>query len=106
MITREQAHWIARKYVRKHLPGGCSEIRAVRSSDELSGRRPFLFEWPDERLCRFPEFDGDLDSLNHSWIAYCERPKDEPLMLCSSTIIIISKDSGKILYAGTALDEG
>ena len=43
--------------------------------------------------------------IEDTWVAYLEFP-NEPLMICSSTIIIISRETGAVLYAGDANDEG
>ena len=41
--------------------------------------------------------------ISDCWIAYVEEPT---LILRSSTVVLISKDSGEVVYSGAAKDEG
>ena len=92
MITREQAHWTASGFLRQNWPELICEITNVLTLDEITFREPCLYGVSDE-------------DLGQSWIAYCHKPEMLP-MLCSSTIIVISKDTGKVIYSGSANDEG
>jgi len=56
---------------------------------------------------------GTPDNVNlysaykNVWCVLCSsHPNDGKIMLCSSRAIIISKEKGKILYDGSAHDEG
>ncbi len=91
-MTREQAHWTASGYLRKHHPGGCTEINKMLDLDEF----------PSRKLCLY---NVSAEVLSRSWIAYCHNPEDV-CTLKSSTIIVISKDTRKVIYAGSAGDEG
>lgn len=85
MIQRKEAQSIAEAEAkRKGLGTG---IRHVDLWDELTGRRPTLY---------------NID-LSHCWIAYIERPITG---LQSSTIVAVDRDFGVVMYAGSANDEG
>jgi hypothetical protein len=94
-ISREEAHRIAEAHLRKELdtaqlpadPARVSGIREVRSIDEVRAPMPYGLRVPIEEC----------------WIAYLEEPT---LIIRSSTIILIRKDSGKVVYSGDANDEG
>jgi hypothetical protein len=75
----------------KHHPGGCTEITCVLDIEEVTGR-----------LCLYNVSD---EALSRSWVTYCYNPEDI-WILKSSTVIIISKDTRKVIYAGSAGDEG
>ncbi len=86
MIDRQQAHHIAsREITNRGLGTGVSSLYAP---GELVPRAPNLYYGPD---------------LNAAWVAYVERPL---LGLRSSTIVVISSETGEVLYAGSANDEG
>jgi hypothetical protein len=42
--------------------------------------------------------------LSNCWIAYVELPG--PLRLCSSTIVAVDRATGRVIYSGSAGDEG
>ena len=86
MISREQAAKIAKIEAIKRSLG--TEVSEVLAFSELKARPSMLFE---------VELDG-------CWIAYIV-PNRSP-GLYASTIVVISKASGKTLYAGSANDEG
>ena len=62
-------------------------IRRVSSGDEAAGLMPYGLSVPLEKC----------------WIAYIEEPM---LALRSSSIILITKDSGRVVFSGSANDEG
>ena len=90
-ITREQAVRIATEHLSREPKLVCARIRRVVAWQELTWRRPSLFNAPP--------------GIESSWVAYLEFPNDPP-MSCSSTIIIVSRTTGAVLYAGDANDEG
>ena len=86
MISREQARAIAESAV---LARGAGEaIREVRELAELTGRAPTLYNGPDVGRC---------------WIAYVDRPV---CALQSSRIVLMDRQTGVVLYVGSANDEG
>lgn len=89
-VTREQAHWIASGYLRRNPING-RIVYKVLAYDEITSRKPCLYNVSEE-------------SLKQSWIAYTEIP--EVFALQSSIIVVVLKDNGKIIYAGSASDEG
>ena len=42
---------------------------------------------------------------NH-WVAFVRKPDGEQWLICSSTIMLIHKKTGKVTYFGSAHDEG
>ena len=88
MLSREQAREIAEVAVIEHRLG--FEIDRVVSLEEVSGRPP----------CHYLA----AGSLDRSWIAYVKPGL--PLRLRSSDVVVIDKESGEIIYAGSAGDEG
>ncbi|MDQ6871216.1 MAG: hypothetical protein M3037_04300 [Gemmatimonadota bacterium] len=86
MVDRESAVRIAEKeIVARGLGTG---VRSVLGFDELKVRAPVLYRGPDLRKC---------------WIAYAERPLRG---LFASNIVLIDRESGEVLYSGSANDEG
>jgi len=90
-VSREAAHSIAAARV-QHEFGLTGKVGKVLSLDEITGRLPFIYSFPDE-------------VLQDCWIAYVER-SDRRMMLESSTVVLVSKVTGDIAYVGTAGDEG
>lgn len=90
MITREQAEAIVRDY----LTAEHEEFIAVdvRSYGEIECRKPMLYA------------SKEIPKLN-TWYAYIERPNPR-LALRASRVILVSKETGGILYDGSACDEG
>ncbi len=86
MISREQAADIARTAALNSQLG--FEIDKVVTPEEIT--------WAPPRLYGV--------SLSNCWIVYLESLA--PLALCASTIVVINRDSGKIVYRGSANDEG
>jgi hypothetical protein len=89
MVTREEALEIASAYEAKHRPFDCVGIERVLSLDEVNSAR------------LNPYYSGP--PLRECWIAYAERGR---LMIQSSDVILTSKATGKVVYAGSANDEG
>ena len=90
-ITREQAVRIATEHLSREPKLVCARIRRVVAWQELTWRRPSLFNAPP--------------GIERRWVAYLEFP-NEPPMSCSSTIVIVSRTTGAVLYVGDANDEG
>lgn len=86
MIDRDSAQAIADAYVRGvGWRYGVSEVRRV---GEV-GRPPTLYNGPDMWRC---------------WLAYVDMRGSG--WLGPSTVILINKETGEVLYAGGANDEG
>ncbi|MDO9567249.1 MAG: hypothetical protein Q7J15_10965 [Candidatus Desulfaltia sp.] len=91
-ISRSEAFEIANKYVKTCPLEECVGIREILSIEEIVCRRPCIYGHPDEKMKNY-------------WIAYLSIPSKR-IMLSSSTILLISKETGEIIYAGSANDEG
>lgn len=76
---------------------GSVEILAKRLGTSASGA--FLI---NEITARHPNLYGG-PNLAECWIVYAEQP---PTALRSSAIVLVSRQTGKVLYAGSANDEG
>jgi hypothetical protein len=88
MVTRDEALRIAEEFLAHDpRPHGGRRVRYVFGIDELPFREPCLYA-VDVARC---------------WIAYVDRPLRG---LMSSEIVLVAKDSGDIVYSGTANDEG
>lgn len=85
-VSRQEARAIAEQ----HLTPPGTGIAQVLAFDELQGRRVNLYNVSGE-------------SLQDCWIAYVERPLRG---LFSSSIIVISRRTGRVIYNGSANDEG
>jgi hypothetical protein len=84
---RERARRVAQQYLTTHPELGQGlAIRDVYSLEEIDFRRPAIYA-----------------QLENCWIAYVERPHSG---LVSSMIVVVSKNSGEVVYAGSANDEG
>ena len=90
-ITREQACEIAAQYLQQKSWGNF-KVNKVLAWDEINFRKPCIYY--------VRPFD-----IEKCWIAYLDGPWTG-LALKSSDIAIISRDSGEVVYAGTASDEG
>lgn len=86
LVSREEAATIAEEYLSYH-ESGSRRIRKVCALDEVSAV-PTLYNGPDLSTC---------------WIAYVATPMRG---LQSSTIVLVSRHTGDVLYAGSAHDEG
>jgi hypothetical protein len=90
-ITRDQASRIAAEHLRRASDLVGAKVRKVVAWEEMTWRRPSIFNAPP--------------GIESSWAAYLRFP-NEPLMSCSSKIVIVSRTTGAVLYAGDANDEG
>jgi hypothetical protein len=90
-ITRDQARTISEEYLAQHGPiddaTGVGEVVCLR---ELKCRAPSIYGLSPEKL-------------NNAWIVYLNRPL---IALRSSAIIVVCWSTGKVLYFGSAHDEG
>ena len=86
MISREEAANIARSYAIAHDLG--ENVRSVVLLQEITGRVPMIF----------------TVVLDNCWIAYIENR--HPLKICSSTIVVVGREQGNVIYGGSAMDEG
>ena len=86
MISRGQAREIAERAVSARRLG--IGVLDVVSADELRGRTPSIYGVPD---------------LVGVWIAYVAR---ELVGLRASFVVLVSKSTGEVVYAGSANDEG
>ena len=89
MITKEKATDIAIEHIRKNIHNLIS-VDKVCDVFELRGGAPIIYSTPVNDRCWFVY-------LNNHFAGYG---------LKSSDIIIVSKDTGKVLYFGSANDEG
>ena len=85
MISRTEAIEIASMVVRTHGLG--FGVREALLSDEIS-RLPCLY---------------GVD-VGNCWIVYVDDP--QPLALRSSIIVAVDRDTGSVVYRGSAYDEG
>jgi hypothetical protein len=91
MTSREDARRIAVEYLAQQRTAcGTGAVREVVAWDEITWRRPTPYGAPP---------------LAGSWICYVEE-SGEPPMLRSSMIVAVCRDTGRVLYAGGAADEG
>ena len=86
-ISREAARSIAAARVGNKSTG----IGKVLSYDEIDFKTFQIYNFPPDVLQEF-------------WIAYVEN--DDHTILKSSTVVLVSKESGEIAYVGSAQDEG
>jgi hypothetical protein len=85
-ISRDEARAIAASTIlERGLGSGVSNVLLV---EEITWRHPQVYNGP---------------SLAECWIAYVERPVR---CLGDSSVVLISKTTGEVLYAGGANDEG
>ena len=100
-ISREEAFDIALA----HLESERSR-RAPSQFSELSGRtqlRSIRSVLSVDEVVRPPLVYGLRAPLETCWIAYLES---SPTAIQSSRVVLVSKESGKVLYFGSANDEG
>ena len=86
MVSREEAAEIARLDALAHGLG--TSVGSVLLPEEISFRVPSLY----------------MVDLRGCWVAYIERIG--PPALRSSTIVVVRRDNGCVLYRGSANDEG
>lgn len=90
-VSRDKARTIAEEALKNDSEfDGVSEVYAW---DEITFRKPSLY------------LVGG-DDLENCWVAYARRPEPRIWMLQSSTIVVIDKTSGRVVYQGCAGDEG
>ena len=95
-ITREEAVRIAEEYIAAHPAWEdyrIGEVITLEKPEELQRFAGRLYGGPN------PE------ELRDCWIAYLEE-EEPPHCLRSSTILLIKKSDGKVIYAASAGDEG
>lgn len=90
-ISRSDAFEIAENYVKTCPLEEGTGISEILSIDEIVWRRPCIYGYSDEKMKNY-------------WIAYVNIPSKA--MISSSTILLISKDTGVVIYSGSAHDEG
>jgi len=88
MIKREQAEQIALDSLRAN-GYACHSTHAVRF-DEVG---------------RLNVWGVGIDALMNSWVAYAVD-REPVLAIRSSTVVIIAGDDGRVIYVGSAHDEG
>ena len=84
VITRDLAIKIATKHLTRVPEFVGARVREVVAWDEIVWSRPSLYNAPPD--------------IEDSWVAYLEFP-NEPVMIRSSRIIIISHRTGAVLFA-------
>jgi hypothetical protein len=87
-MIRDEARRIAGNHLHQH--GRDARIRDVLAWDEITPRKPVLYLTQPVR----PE---------DYWVCYLEP---RVMMLASSEIVVVSRETGGVLYTGSACDEG
>ena len=87
-MTRDEARRIASDYLRQR--GRDVGIRHVLLWDEITFRKPA------------PYFSGSVRPED-CWVCYLES---QGWMLASSEIVLVARETGEVVYAGSASDEG
>jgi len=91
-ITWEQAVRITTEHLDRVPEFVGARVREVVASwDEIAWNPPSLYNAPH--------------GVQDSWVAYLDFP-NEPVMIRSSRIIVVSRKTGVVLFAGDANDEG
>jgi hypothetical protein len=91
-VSRGQAAQIATDALHFTAERDTYEIDRVVATDELARPRPAAYMTSNV-------------SIDDCWIVYLKRKQWIPV-LCSSTIMLVSKDTGHMVYFGGAGDEG
>lgn len=86
VISRDQAYEIAKQDALDNELG--FNVNGVFLPEEITSALPVIYGVP----------------LENCWVAYIKSP--EPLGLRSSIIIIVDRESGEVIYRGSANDEG
>lgn len=86
MISRDRAREVAESVVVTQKLG--SGVHNVVSVEEILGRAPSIYGAPN---------------LVGVWVAYVAR---ELVGLRASSVVLVSKSTGDVVYAGSAKDEG
>jgi hypothetical protein len=101
LISRDEARSIALAHLRDQLGAPSSSI------GESTNRRPTLeigsVLLAEEIQSRPPLIYGLREPLENCWVAYVHRPL---MGLRPSEIVIISRNTGDVVYSGSAGDEG
>jgi hypothetical protein len=92
LISREQAAAIAKDALFFTDGRGRYKVYAVRGFDGNDCRHPHIYGMSDSTFA-------------DCWIVYLQPDPYIPV-ICSSTIMLIAKDSGRMVYFGMAADEG
>lgn len=91
MISRQEAREIALQAIsRMECLSEGTGVAKVLSAEELERGRLSIY-W------------ASSVPFDRCWVAYIERPL---VGMRSSLVVVISKDDGEIVYAGSANDEG
>src|SRR5262249_2543694 len=90
-ITRDEAARIAAEHLGRVPDLVAAKVGKVVAWAEIDGRRPCLLNAPP--------------GIEDSWVAYLEFP-GEDLIIRSSRVIIVSRESGAVVFSGDANDEG
>jgi hypothetical protein len=100
-VTREHALDQALAYLKQHARKSVAQIAERHDSETDPAIREFysLEEIPG----RLPNLYGLKMPLQDCWIAYVNQPL---IGLRAATIILINKESGDVVYYGSANDEG
>ncbi|MCK4325742.1 hypothetical protein KAW55_03210 [bacterium] len=86
-VTRKRAFEIAWDYLLNRPIENCVSVGQVLPIDELVRSEPCIYGY----------------NLDDYWLAYAKRPFKG---LHSSQVLLISKVTGEVVYAGSANDEG
>lgn len=90
-ISREDARGIAAT----HVAGKGGVISEVLDAGEGGFRSPKIYD-PNKKI-----------ALSRCWVAYQEKKRNPGVIsLESSMVILVSKETGRVLYYGSAHDEG
>jgi hypothetical protein len=94
VITREQARAVTTAFLQRHAQPTVRvwSVERVVDGSELTGVPPRT------------DYGAPRIEWEKAWVAYCKTPG--PVMLKSSDIVVMSKETGEILYFGSANDEG
>ena len=92
-LTRESAVSIAAE-VLTHGPADLQRLvtREALGYSEITGRKPIT------------GYNGPTIPWDDCWVVYCSDPNR--LMIKSSYVVVVSKQTGDVLYSGSAHDEG
>jgi hypothetical protein len=94
-VTCEDAFKIAEDYLKARPRPNCDGIEKIFTIPEL-----------EEFMIRRPRVDGlPSERLRRCWIAYAKRPASY-CMVASSDIIVVGQETGEVVFAGSANDEG
>ena len=91
-VEREQAEKTAEQFL-TNTDHSTFHIERVAAPNELTGRLPAVY---------------GVEIDNNCWIAYLgpSEKAESAFFLMSSKIVIVSRTNGKVLYFGSANDEG